>query len=191
MNIGIDIDDTITNSWEYLKPIYEKEFNIKIDENTLPYYKAVNKKINLTFDEFAKRLNKYDHLKKDIPLKGDVVEIIKKLKQDGHTIIFITARGKTYKNPYQLTKEYLEKFGVPYDKIVLDAWDKSISCEKENIDLFIDDSPKHCEEVSELGTDVLMMEADYNKDNNLFKKVKNWHQVYDYIEVYKYIMNGG
>ena len=190
MRIGIDIDDTITNSWEYLKPIYEKEFNIKINDNSLPYYKAVHEKIELTFDEFAERLNKYDYLKPNIPIKEDAIEIIKKLKQEGHTIIFITARGKTYQNPYKLTKEYLDKFGIPYDKIVLDAWDKSISCQEEQIDLFIDDSPKHCEEVLDTGFDVLMIETNYNKDYNEFKHAKNWYQVYDYIEASKCIKNG-
>ena len=40
-----------------------------------------------------------------------------------------------------------EKHNIPYDKIVLGAWDKSISCQEEKIDVFIDDSPKHCQEV--------------------------------------------
>ena len=31
MRIGIDIDDTITNSWEYLKPFYAKEFSLTQD----------------------------------------------------------------------------------------------------------------------------------------------------------------
>lgn len=187
MRIGIDIDDTITNSWEYLKPIYEKEFDIKINDTSLPYYKAVNEKIDLTFDEFAGRLNKYDYLKTNIPIKTDAIEILNKLKQEGHTIIFITARGKTYKDPYKITKEYLDKFNIPYDKIILEAWDKSISCQEEEIDLFIDDSPKHCEEVIDNGIDVLMMETNYNKNYSQFKHVANWYQVYDYIEVYKYI----
>ena len=112
MRIGIDIDDTITNSWDYLRPIYEKEFDIEIDETSLPYYNAIKRKTNLTFDEFAKRLNKYDHLKMDIPVKEDASIILNKLKEEGHTIIFITARGKTYQNPYKLTKEYLEKFNT-------------------------------------------------------------------------------
>lgn len=187
MRIGIDIDDTITNSWEYLKPIYEKEFNIELNINSLPYYKAVKEKINLTFDEFASRLNKYDQLKMDIPIKKDAIEVLNKLKQEGYTIVFITARGKTYKNPYQLTIEYLNKFNIPYDKIILESWDKSISCKEEEIDLFIDDSPKHCEEVSNVGIDVLMMETTYNKKYSQFKRIKNWYQVYDYIKVYECI----
>ena len=67
MRIGIDIDDTITNSWKYLKPIYEKEFNIKLDENSLPYYGAVQHLI--TFEEFIKITSKYEKFKIEIPLK--------------------------------------------------------------------------------------------------------------------------
>lgn len=180
MKIGIDIDDTITNSWEYLKPIYQKEFNITISDNALPYYNAI--KEVASFEQFANIMKKYENSKNDIPIKEDVKEILIKLKQQGHQIIFITARGKTYNNPYQFTKDYLDKYNIPYDKIVIDSWDKSITCKEEKIDLFIDDSPKHCKEVFDIGIDVLMMETKYNQEYNEFTHVKNWDEVYEYIQ---------
>ncbi len=180
MRIGIDIDDTITNSWDYLMPTFSKHFNISIDENTLPYYGAVRDIV--PFEEFSKFMNENEQELSKIPLKENVVEVLNKLKQEGHQIIFITARGKTYNNPYQFTKDYLDKYNIPYDKIVIDSWDKSIACKEEKIDLFIDDSPKHCKEVVDIGIDVLMMETKYNQEYNEFTHVKNWNEVYKYIQ---------
>lgn len=180
MRIGIDIDDTITKTWEYMMPIYSKEFNISIDKNSLPYYHPI--KNIVSFEEFSERMRKYEELKTDIPLKEYVQIILKKLKKEGHTIIFITARGSTYSDPYKATKDYLDKYNIPYDKIIVNSWDKAIVCKNENIDLFIDDSHKHCQEVKDIGIPVLMMETNYNKQNTEFIHVKDWQEVYEYIQ---------
>lgn len=180
MRIGIDIDDTITNSWEYLIPIYRKIFNIEIDEKSLPYYDTVRDKMSL--EEFLEIGKQNENVMKEVPIKADASEFLNKLKEEGHTIIFITARGKSYEDPYKTTKEYLDKHNIPYDKIIVDTWDKAKACQEEKIDLFIDDAKKHCKEVSNLGIDVLMMETNYNKDDTIIKYVKNWKEVYNYIK---------
>lgn len=180
MRIGIDIDDTITNSWEYFMPIFSHEFNIKLDESSCPYYQGIKDKVS--FDEFERVMKKYENTMNNITLKENVSKILNKLKQDGHQIIFITARGKTYNNPYQMTKNYLDTNNIPYDKIILDSWDKSIACREEMIDLFIDDSPKHCKEASDIGIEVIMMDAKYNQNNNQFTHMVSWQEIYEYIQ---------
>ena len=180
MRIGIDIDDTITNTWEYLMPIYSKEFNVTINEKTPPYYNAVKDVVSL--EEYLEINRKKEFLKKDPPLKKDVKKILDKLKKEGHTIIFITARGKAYNDPYQFTKNYLDKKSIPYDKIIVDSWDKATTCQNEKIDLFIDDRKFHCDKVSKCGIDVLMMKNSYNEENKDFKQVNDWNQIYEYIQ---------
>ena len=180
MRIGIDIDDTITNSWESLIPIYKEVFNVEIKEDTEPYYGAVKDK--MTLEEFLVIGKHYENKMANVPVKEDVSEVLNKLKQEGNTIIFITARGNSYTDAYKTTKEYLDKYHIPYDKIIINTWEKAKVCQSENIDLFIDDAQKHCQEVSELGIDVLMMETNYNKEIKGFKHVKNWKEVYEYIK---------
>jgi uncharacterized HAD superfamily protein len=126
MRIGIDIDDTITNSWKSLIPLYREIFNVELDENSLPYYNAVKDK--LTLDEFLEIGKKYQDEMCNVPIKEDASEILTKLKEEGHTIIFITARGKSYDNAYQSTKDYLDKHHIPYDKIIVDTWEKAKAC---------------------------------------------------------------
>jgi len=99
MKIGIDIDDTITNTWEYLIPIYSQKFNIPIEKmKTLPpYYNGIKDLISL--EEYFKFMSDLEDYMKQVPLKENVKEILTKLKEEGNTIIFITARGKAYNNP--------------------------------------------------------------------------------------------
>ena len=182
MKIGIDIDDTITNTWEYLIPIYSQKFNIPIEKmKTLPpYYNGIKDLISL--EEYFKFMSDLEDYMKQVPLKENVKEILTKLKEEGNTIIFITARGKAYNNPYDMTKEYLDKFSIPYDKLIVNAWEKGKICKEEKIDLFIDDNIKNCKDASLNGIKVLMMEAIFNKNNQEFIHMKDWNQIYEYIK---------
>lgn len=182
MKIGIDIDDTITNTWESLIPIYAQKFNIPLEKmKTLPpYYNGVKDLISL--EEYFELMSELEYAMKQVPLKENVKEILTKLKEEGNTIVFITARGKSYSDPYHMTKEYLDKFSIPYDKIIVNAWEKGNICKEEKIDLFIDDSIRNCKDVSLNGINVLMMEASYNKNNQEFIHMKNWNQIYEYIK---------
>ena len=183
MRIGIDIDDTITDTWSYMVPIYSQVFNIPVEElsNSLPYYNSV-KKLNLTVEEYFKIMQPYyEENALNIPIKNDAKEVINALKKEGHKIIFITARGKMYREPVSITEVYIEKNGIMYDKLITNATDKAVICKNENIDLFIDDSYKHCLSVSSVGIKVLMYNANYNKNIKEFNHIASWNEVYDYI----------
>lgn len=182
MRLGIDIDDTIINTWEYLMPIFKEKFNIPLDKlkKSSPYYGAIKDTIPL--EEYLEMIKENEHLMKEIPLKENVKEILTKLKLEGNSIIFITARGNCYSDPYLITKEYLDKYSIPYDKIIVNALDKGIVCQEEKIDLFIDDNIRNCIDVSQNGIEVLMMEANFNKNDKEFIHMKDWKQIYEYIK---------
>lgn len=183
MKIGIDIDDTTTNTWECFIPHYHKIFQIPIENLKLskPYYEAVKDKISLE-DYFEAVLPIYREQTPQVTLKENVKEIIDELYKLGHTVTFITARGRETEDIYKTTKNYLDNHQIKYEKIIIDASDKAKFCLEENIDLFIDDSFKHCEAVSELGIDVLMYETAYNKEYKQFRHVKSWNEIYEYIK---------
>jgi len=183
MRIGIDIDDTITNSWEKLIPHYAKLFSIEEDtlHKSRPYYNSVKDKI--TIEEYYKMmLPMYDEIMPNVDIKPDVKEVIDKLYSLGHTVTFITSRGIDYTNAYQISKDFLDKHHIKYEKIITGCKDKAIACHDENIDLFIDDSVKHCRSVAKSGIETLLFETYYNKDYNELKHVKSWHDIYEYIK---------
>ncbi|MCQ2749508.1 MAG: hypothetical protein MJ246_06025 [Clostridia bacterium] len=74
-------------------------------------------------------------------------EVLDMLKEEGHEIIFVTARG-TYepelkvvdaKTTDDLTIKWLDKNNYHYDKIILRAKNKIKALEDEKFDIFIDD----------------------------------------------------
>ena len=181
MRIGIDVDDTIIKTWESFMPILSKTYNIPIDKlkESEPYYDAV--KDIVTMEEYVDMVRKSGHLSKKIELRPYVKEVLDKLKEDGNYIVFVTARDNMYDNPYLITKEYLDKNDIPYDKIIVNAYEKGKICKEENIDLFIDDSIKNCRSVYEEKIPVVLMETSFNKNDKELIHMKDWNKVYDYI----------
>jgi len=59
-----------------------------------------------------------------------MLEIINKLKGRGHKIIIFTRRETSGKNARELTKQWLEKYKIPYDILVTN---------KPHFDILIDD----------------------------------------------------
>ncbi len=182
MRIGIDIDDTITDSWNFLIPFFSERYDIPAEtlKTSFPYFRAVENL--MTKEEYFQNIR--DLCNNEIinaPLREGAYEYINKLYDEGNEIIFITARGIEYDNAYRLTKDYLRKMHIPYSKIIVSAYNKSIPCLEEKIDLFIDDSIVHCKEVAETGIKTLLYETPYNKIDETLNHIKSWKKVYEYI----------
>ena len=184
MRIGIDIDDTITNTWEMVIPYYSREFGVPEEDlkKSIPYYSAV--KDCCKVDEYFERIMPiYNNVCSRVPLRDNVVKILTDLHNKGHEIIFISSRGEGYSDAYTLTKEYLDKNGVPYDRLIVGASrNKDNLCVTEKVDLFVDDSYKHCVNASKVGVKVLLAERYYNKEHLEFPHLKEWNDIYKYIE---------
>ena len=187
MRIGIDIDDTITDSWQFLIPHFEELYGIPASEliKSYPYYRSVE---HLTTKEeyFCNLRELADKYMMEVPLKPGAYEYLNRLHEEGNELIFITARGIEYDNPYRITKNYLRKMHIPYDKIITSAHDKSISCREEQIDLFIDDSLLHCQEVADAGFKTLLFVNPYNEHDEKFEHINSWEEVYHYINEVKH-----
>lgn len=182
MNIGIDIDDTITNTYSVLIPMIAIKYGMDIN-------KMLSQKPTYKFLE--KTLHNYDLVKPDIfpamakvvPLKDGVVDVLNKLRNQGHKIIFITARNKKeYGDPYEISMEYLKMNNVPFDKLIVDCHDKGNECVVNGIDLFIDDSTNNCKCVKSKGISTIQFDAPFNQNQNNFKRVTNWNEVYDIVQ---------
>lgn len=181
MRIGIDIDDTICKTWKHIKPLFKKHFKV---DNRVLQKKSYSRALNVPVDEY------YEFYKKIvtpemsyIPIKKDAKRYINKLNDEGHEIYFITARSeKDIINHYELTENYLAKNGIKYDKLLTCASDKGKACLENKIDLFIDDSIKHCNEVSDVKIPVLLINTSYNKKVRKFKRVFNFKEIYYIIE---------
>lgn len=182
MTIGIDVDDTICDSFETLFPIICKECNLDstlLRKENINYEYFFKDKDSILFEKATKILRETVN---DIPLKKDVSKHIMTLHKLGHKIIFITARStKTFTDPYEVTKTYLINNGIYFDDLIVSTYDKDVLCKKLGIDLFIDDSINHNKSISALGIDTLLFDASYNRHSNDFKRVSSWEDIITYI----------
>ena len=142
MNIGIDIDDTITYTYETLLPMVAVRYGMNLNKlfNQKPSY-AMLRNILPNYDVFASE--NFPSVAKVVPLREGVIEVLTKLREQGHKIIFITARNKKeFSDPYKISHDFLNVNGVPYDKLLVNIADKAQQCLLEDIDLFIEDNLK-------------------------------------------------
>ena len=182
MNIGIDIDDTITRTYETLIPMIAISYGMNIDKlfEKLPSYKTLRGKLP-NYTDFIH--NNYDRMAKIVPLKTGAVEIINKLKEQGHRIIIISSRNKNeYKDPYKISYDYLTTNGIKFDKLIVNSPNKAKDCVLENIDLFIDDNTMNCKAVKNKGIATLQMKTAFGKGSKDLRKVNDWQEVYKIVQ---------
>lgn len=189
MKIGIDIDNCISNFddtllKEYLKHDKKLRNTGIINENPEYLRKGMfdwteeeeNSFYNENIEKFAKMLK---------PLE-DSSYYIKKLKDDGNEIYIITGRDNgEYTNPYELTKDWLNKYAISYDKLIFtNAYDKHSKtevCLENNIDLMIEDSTRISLDLISNGVKVYTMNTRYNQKEQTLDRVSKWKEIYERI----------
>ena len=108
-------------------------------------------------------------------------EQIKKLKEDGHTLILITARGGMNRDMIKVTEERLQQNEMNiFDKYYWATENKDEVCVKENVDIMIDDSVRICSDCIENGITTILMDTPYNRYSNI-QRVKSWKEFYRYV----------
>ena len=191
MRIGIDIDNCISNFddvllEEYLK--HDKELRNTGIINDKPHHITVgmfdwSKEEN---DEFYN--NNIQRIAMSLKPLNNAKEVIDKLKADGNEIYIITSRDNgEYINPEKMTREWLEKYDIYFDKLILTGrHEKGPICKENNIDIMIEDSIKNCEDIENNGVKCYIMDTRYNKHETRFERVKRWNEIYSKIsKLYK------
>lgn len=191
MRIGIDIDNVISNFNDVLLEDYLKH-DKELRNNGIVNKDAYIREMFDWSEEEEKNYYKNNIEKmaqKFKPIK-DCSKYIKKLRETGNIIFIISGRNNgEYSEPYNMTAQWLKKYGVEYDKLILtNAYkhqEKANCCIENDIDIMIDDSIHVCERCLEKNIDCILFETPYNKNEDRFKKASNWEELYDLISNYK------
>ena len=191
MKIGIDIDDTtvvtINSMIKYGKK-YSEEV-LKTDP-VIPNLGTIKDRFYLNalfgwteetkFDFF----NMYykDVLEDCEPLPG-APKIITQLKNQGNEIYFISARITSIPgcNAEQISIDTMNKYGIPYNKVIIGAYDKLDYCLENGIEVFVDDSLEVLEELAKHGIRCYLMTSPVNKEleTGNVKRVSTWEEIYN------------
>ena len=188
MKIGIDLDGVVFDSEKEFR-VYSESYdmldlrqNSKVDNKELKF----QDRFKWTCEETNEFLNKYH---KQIIVESNfmpgVKRVLQLLKQDGHSLILITARGGMNKDMIKITEERLKESGMNiFDKYYWATENKDEVCVKENVDIMIDDFNEKCESIAnkKIKTIYLKDAPSYElKENEYIKVLYNWGEIYRYI----------
>ncbi len=195
MNIGIDIDGVLTDIEKFMIDYGTKfcleeglEINIKqIDYSELITFNWTQEQA----DRFWKRY--FSGYVINEPHRKFAPDVINKFREQGNKIYIITARDEYglskeyYGKMQQLTKEWLRKQNITYDKLIFARDEEKISqCLENNIDVMIEDSPRNIKDISRK-VKVIKYDCKYNENVeglNISTAYSWWH-IYDLINKIK------
>lgn len=180
MNIGLDIDDTMTNTSELKIEYFRKYF--KIDDMNKLIDMLNPKKIDGELSDFFE--DNLLEMTRTYTLKENVKEVIDRLRSKGHKIFIITARGcRIDGGIVEETKKYLDNNGIVVDKVILKLREKTDACIENKIDIMVDDSISILEELKKNNIKTVLFNSIVN--NNIdtdIDRVNNWIEVENYID---------
>ena len=198
MKIGIDIDDTtfftVKPMLKYADKFEEEISGIPTNRNNFGLIKDRHYLMALygwdkkTKFEFLDKY--YKNVLEECTMLPNANTTIRKLKNEGDTIHFVTARLMNIKgcDTEEITKKSLKDFGIPYDRLSLHISNKLKFFKENKIDLCIEDSYETCKELTDNGIKSILMTTKMNAniDNGNIVRVNNWNEIYDEVEKYKH-----
>ena len=197
MKIGIDIDDTTfftVKSMLKYGNIFEEEISGKpIDRDNFGliknryYLNALYGWDNETKFKFFDKY--YKNVLEECVMLPDANTVIQRLKKEGDTIHFITARLMNIEgcDTECITRNSLKKYHIPYDSLNLHISDKLSFFKENKIDICIEDSFETCRQMTDNGIKSILMTTKMNcdVDNQEIVRVNNWNEIYEEIKKYK------
>ena len=188
MKIGIDLDGVVFDSEKEFR-IYSELYEVEVlKRNSIINSKelAFQKRYKWTQEEIEDFLNRYhEKIVLESNFMPGVREVLNKLKKDGHELVVITARGGLNPKMVEVTKKRLRDTEMDiFDKYYFNTENKQDICQKENIDIMIDDSYEKCKNISACKIKAIYLKdaPSYDFENEYTKVLYNWGEIYRYIK---------
>ena len=189
MKIGIDLDGVIFDS-ERIFRVYAELYDIlELHQNGIIDNREVRfqERYNWSQEIINNFMRKY-HTKiiEEAAFMPGAKEVIKMLKNEGHELIIITARGNKKKEHIAITEDILKKNDMYiFDNYCWGVQKKKEVCVAEKIDLMIEDSNNNCKAISDAKIKTIYFKDAPNYDieeNEYLKTLYNWGEIYRYIK---------
>lgn len=188
MKIGIDLDGVVFNT-EMLWSTYAELYDcIELNRNSVITKEEPRFQERYDWSEEDKNafLDKYADITEFDMMPG-AKQVIKMLKEDGHELIVITARGaiSNQKEGASIAAQKLEDEGIKFDKYYWKQKEKLDICQMENVDVMIDDNYHICEAIKEAGIPVIYFNSISRKhleEKDGLREVSNWGEAYRVIK---------
>lgn len=184
MKIGIDLDGVVIDS-ETTFRTYEEIFDIEILKGNNLIDREEQKfqgRYNWSKEQEQEFINNYFlRVSRESNLMSGFIAVYNLLKSKGFEFVVITARGGHVKEMKDDAERILNENGITFDKYYWQVENKLEVCQKENIDIMIDDDYKIIEQISSNKIKTLYF-RDTNlkklEENEYIKEVNNWGDIY-------------
>lgn len=175
MNIAVDIDDTLTDSFDYFQPFVAEYFGAPLCELRAKKISYSNLPLEWKKEEAAFGRAYYDRFAADTPFKADAAWGVRALRAHGHRVVILTGRTDAfYTDPYRTTRQELANGGIVYDGLIC-TLDKADACLRENISVLIDDLPQNCAAAARQGIFPVLFGSAANRDAAVpYERVSDW-----------------
>lgn len=188
MKIGIDLDGVVFDSEKEYRVYTELYDMLDLGKNTKRENREIKfqKRFNWSKEEIDGFVKKYHkQIVTEANFMPGVKRVLNMLKNDGHTLILVTARGSVNKEMIKITEKIFNENEMDiFDKYYWATENKDEVCIKENIDIMIDDSYEKCKSTADakIKTIYLKDAPSYDMEENEYLKVLyNWGEIYRYI----------
>lgn len=160
MRIGVDIDGVISDSY----PLWLDELNRHYGKN-IPCVNDYN--MHLAFEVSPEDMNEFFEtnierlltMPEAIPGAKEGIEI---LRQEGHEIIYVTARTLDQKD---FTERWFKQKGIHREQVIYTGFCSKLDAVKQwGIEVFIEDYQKNAKLIAEYGVPVFLLDASYNQE---------------------------
>lgn len=189
MRIGIDIDDTLTNSRDFFiqhvsEYMYKKGYPIK----THPEYLRIQNFFELNNTEIMDDI--HEAYITSCPVRYFAKEAIKLMKEQGHEIYIITARWanqfideKLTTTCAEATKKWLMDNEILFDKLIF-SLNKGITCLNNDIDIMIDDHMDFLRDIKKNSPETarFMMHTEDNAKYSFPHRICTWPEFLQWVE---------
>ena len=182
LNIGIDIDGTMTEAYDWI-PMVNDYFNTRITlENVTVYeiHKTLGVQIE-AYDEFYRINGELMH--EAVRIRIGVKDVLDKLCEN-HRIHIVSARENRMKH---VTEKWLCDHEIPRDTLSLLGTHNKVSKAQELCcDIFIEDRYENAVQLASVGINVLLIDCNYNQGhcNSGITRVANWLEIENHIKEY-------
>lgn len=188
MNIGLDIDNIISNFDKKLMEEFIKEDKNKrntgiINHNAINIYGMFDWS-NEEIEEFF--CDKCEEWAKTLELNEGAKQFIDKMIDDGDNVYLISHRvSPHYTNPFEITQQWLKDKKIRYTKLILSKGiDKTPECKKYKVDIMFDDGVDNCNRMILGGINCYLYRGKEMYDKTPYgdlRIVENWKELYNEI----------
>ena len=189
MKIGIDLDGVIFDSEKMFRVEAELYDLFVLKQNSIIDNREVKfqDRYNWTQEQKTDFMKNYQtKIIEEAPFMPGTKKVLNMLKNEGHELIIITARGTSLKEHIEITKKVLKENNMDiFSKYYWAIEAKEKPCVEEKLDLMIDDSNTKCKAISEKGIKTIYFKDAPNfemEENENLITLYNWGEVYRYIK---------